>query len=58
MPRKINDKCIACGSCASVCPMGAIKLEGDKYEIDPEICINCGLCETVCPVGAISEETK
>ncbi len=56
MARKISDDCIACGTCASNCPVSAIS-EGDgKYEVDPDTCIDCGACEGACPVGAISEE--
>lgn len=55
MAYKISDDCIACGSCASVCPNDAIA-EGDgKYEIDAEKCIECGCCADQCPVEAISE---
>lgn len=55
MPRKINDKCIACGTCAGECPVAAIS-EGDIYVIDPNTCIDCGVCESVCPMSAIEEE--
>ena len=48
--------CIACGTCAGECPVGAIA-EGDgKYEIDASACISCGSCAGACPVGAIAEE--
>ena len=48
-------KCIACGACVNVCPVGAIS-EGDgKFEIDADTCISCGACAGTCPTGAISE---
>lgn len=51
----INDSCISCGSCASECPVEAIK-EGDgKYEIDADKCLDCGTCASACPMGAIAE---
>ncbi|MDO5442698.1 MAG: 4Fe-4S binding protein [Bacteroidia bacterium] len=56
MARKINpDICVACGSCQSECPQGAI-VEGDVYSINPDMCIDCGACEEACPMGAISAE--
>ena len=48
------DKCVACGSCISECPVEAIK-EGDVYSIDADACIDCGACEATCPNEAISE---
>lgn len=54
MPRRINDSCIACGSCQAVCPVDCIS-EGDIYVIDEDICIDCGACEEECPVDAIFE---
>lgn len=54
MAYKISDDCIACGTCAGVCPVSAIS-EGDgKYVIDPDVCLDCGTCEGECPVSAIS----
>jgi ferredoxin len=50
---KINDECIACGSCVPECPVEAIS-EGDPiYTIDPVKCTDCGACVEVCPVEAI-----
>lgn len=52
----ITDECIACGSCASDCPVEAIS-EGDgKFVIDADTCIECGACAGSCPVEAIVEE--
>ncbi|MDL2295933.1 4Fe-4S binding protein [Lachnospiraceae bacterium OttesenSCG-928-E19] len=47
-------KCIACGTCAGVCPVMAIAPANGKYAIDPAKCISCGTCAAVCPVGAIA----
>ena len=55
MPRKITDACIACGQCASNCPVECIS-EGDIYVIDADACIDCGVCQENCPVEAIIEE--
>ncbi len=57
MAYKINpDLCVACGTCAGECPVGAIH-EGDPaYTIDPEACAGCGTCAGVCPMGAIEGE--
>ncbi|MDE5913541.1 MAG: 4Fe-4S binding protein [Muribaculaceae bacterium] len=48
----ITDKCVACGTCEPVCPVGAISA-GDIYHIDPDTCIECGSCAEVCPSEAI-----
>ena len=56
MAYKIIDACVACGSCAGECPVGAIS-EGDgKYEIDASACLDCGSCAGACPPGAIEQE--
>lgn len=53
MAYKITDECISCGTCASVCPVGAAT-EGDPhYVINEDTCIECGQCQAECPASAI-----
>jgi ferredoxin len=55
MPAKVNaDECTACGQCADVCPVDAIKVD-DVAVIDAETCTDCGACIDECPVDAISQ---
>jgi len=54
MAYKINDSCVACGSCQPECPVEAIS-EGDIYKIDADKCIDCGACAAVCPANAIAQ---
>ncbi|MBQ8885971.1 MAG: 4Fe-4S binding protein [Clostridia bacterium] len=56
MAHKITDACVACGACASTCPVEAISLGGDTYVIDPDTCIDCGACADGCPTEAIKAE--
>ena len=46
-------KCISCGACIAICPVGAIKFANGKANIDPKKCIACGSCQQFCPVEAI-----
>jgi len=48
-----NSKCIQCIGCASVCPQGAIELDGLCMKVDPKKCIGCGICVKGCPANAI-----
>jgi len=52
MALKINDDCIACGTCVDSCPVGAIVESGGKYEITDD-CTECRVCVDTCPVNAI-----
>ncbi len=47
-------KCISCGTCVAICPVGAISFDNDgKAFIDKKKCIRCGACQASCPVEAI-----
>lgn len=48
----ISEQCIACGTCAAVCPQQCIE-EGTPYVIHEEHCLHCGLCQESCPNDAI-----
>ena len=58
MKAKITNTCICCGTCAGICPVGAVSMaaSGDKYEVDQSKCIACGSCINACPVEAIVED--
>lgn len=45
-----TSKCIKCGTCAAVCPMGSINPQ-DVTDV-PGICIKCQACIRKCPVHA------
>ena len=44
------DKCVNCGTCAAVCPVGSVNPE-NVAEV-PGICIKCHACIRLCPTGA------
>ncbi len=41
--------CIGYGSCANVCPFGAIHVEDNVAVVDREKCTACGACVAICP---------
>ncbi len=59
-----QERCVACGLCARVCPPLAIEVQAgeteqekerypERFEINMLRCIFCGFCEEVCPEEAI-----
>ncbi|WP_416390150.1 NADH-ubiquinone oxidoreductase-F iron-sulfur binding region domain-containing protein [Tepidibacter hydrothermalis] len=50
-----DEKCVACGICAKICPVNAISGQVKKppFIIDQDTCIKCGACIPKCPVDAI-----
>lgn len=54
-----DEKCIACGLCAEErCPVNAIELTGDHYQVNSADCIGCGACAITCPSGAMALQKK
>ena len=50
-----RDKCIGCGNCVDVCPVGVYELDEEQKSVpvNADECIACLACETECPSEAI-----
>jgi diguanylate cyclase (GGDEF)-like protein len=46
-----KEGCTRCWSCVRVCPVKAIRVVGDRWEVMPEKCVACGLCVAECGRG-------
>lgn len=52
---RVGGECVACGCCAAVCPIGAIRIvSGVTARVDSETCVGCGKCAGVCPAAVIT----
>lgn len=48
-------RCVGCGSCVRLCPMGYLTMEDGAPQIkERRRCIECGHCEATCPKQAIT----
>jgi len=47
-----KDECTGCGECVDVCPVDAVRIEGDFPTVDKDWCIGCGVSVDKCPTGA------
>lgn len=49
-----REDCVACGSCAKVCPLSAIEVvKGVAARVDEGKCVGCGKCARECPASVI-----
>ncbi len=52
------ERCTLCGTCATVCPAGALTishgLEASTLVHDPAVCLGCPLCVRSCPEDALT----
>ena len=55
---RADDKCIHCGKCASICPVGAITMVDGRPVWTKDKCLKCCGCINRCPVGAIQYGKK
>lgn len=53
-PKSCNSGCLGYGTCAQVCPFGAITVENGVAVVNKEKCKACGKCIDVCPKHLIS----
>lgn len=49
-----EEKCVGCGQCFKICPVGAHEVVEDKHIINKKLCCNCGKCAEVCYTNALT----
>lgn len=50
---QVNEKCVNCGLCEKICPIGVIKIENGKPKWIKKKCVYCLACVNRCPQMAI-----
>jgi len=48
----VENECQDCYKCVRQCPVKAIKVEGGRASVIPELCVACGHCVKICPAKA------
>lgn len=46
-------RCVHCGACAAVCPVGAHTVDAGVHRFDRARCAGCGACAAACPAEAL-----
>ncbi len=46
--------CRHCGTCARICPFGAVRVAGETWTYGRATCLGCGLCTEHCPEQALT----
>ena len=46
-------KCVFCGACAAVCPVGAHRVADGGHSLDRSLCVGCGACVDACAARAL-----
>jgi pyruvate formate lyase activating enzyme len=52
----LDARCMGCGSCAAVCPSGALEQSDKGVFIDREKCLLCFACVDACPTVALERK--
>lgn len=53
-PNFNSETCTGCGTCARLCPFGAIKMVNNRPQIDINACLGCSMCEINCPTKSLT----
>lgn len=55
LARPDRSRCVSCGACVKVCPLGAISIwHGCYARVEEARCVGCGRCARECPADCIA----